>query len=629
MNGARATLIAVAAMAAVAGTATAAPSDFDASFGDRGLVTLPHTVSSRVVQLARVPGSGMFAVVASTDAPFARWMHRLEDHGGARAAFNGGLPVALERANCAGTGAVCAFSHVAVAPGDKLVAAGIVGGGRIAVARWNATGAPDAGFGIGGASVGASTEGWDEFVVAVLVDHDGAVWVVTDGIDAGNGDFSPVVHRFGADGAPDESFGSGGRRTVDIPIVPGAAALTDDGRVMIAGTYALSDRMAITLFRLTAEGDIDGSYGQSGYFWTRYETVMGVFSLELLPDGTAMIGGLYGWQAWEPIRIGKAWWVEADGKSHVYHLGAYELPLLPTNEFARNGIVATVSDRQGGLFALGANVYEPFGLEGRTFVQAVVSRRTPEQLPDHTFVPGSRTTLWRDFGMVPAPGAFIDAGGRIVFGASVEHAPRRDASGTAWLPVSTPVVVRLQGGSLPSPDPIMTAPVVEYVHRTSGHYFVTAYPHEAAALDALEPGVSEWTRTGQGFKVYSAHVDSLQTGGNLTTLCRFFSGATFAPLFSHFYTPYSGECTALSKPGSGWTYEGRVLSVGFLDGDTVGSRGCRYGRFPLYRAYNNKLSGAPNHRYTADPAVLDAMIAQGWTFEGEAATRVFACLPAQ
>jgi hypothetical protein len=41
------------------------------------------------------------------------------------------------------------------------------------------------------------------------------------------------------------------------------------------------------------------------------------------------------------------------------------------------------------------------------------------------------------------------------------------------------------------------------------------------------------------------------------------------------------------------------------------------------------MSGAPNHRYMTDPALLDAMVAQGWIMEGEAATRVFACVPAQ
>ena len=40
------------------------------------------------------------------------------------------------------------------------------------------------------------------------------------------------------------------------------------------------------------------------------------------------------------------------------------------------------------------------------------------------------------------------------------------------------------------------------------------------------------------------------------------------------------------------------------------------------------MSGAPNHRYTTDPATLGTMIAQGWIMEGEAATRVFACVPA-
>ena len=38
--------------------------------------------------------------------------------------------------------------------------------------------------------------------------------------------------------------------------------------------------------------------------------------------------------------------------------------------------------------------------------------------------------------------------------------------------------------------------------------------------------------------------------------------------------------------------------------------------------------GAPNHRYTISSSVLDQMIADGWIFEGEANTRVFACVPA-
>jgi hypothetical protein len=47
----------------------------------------------------------------------------------------------------------------------------------------------------------------------------------------------------------------------------------------------------------------------------------------------------------------------------------------------------------------------------------------------------------------------------------------------------------------------------------------------------------------------------------------------------------------------------------------------------LYRAYNNGIGGASNHRYTDDPAVLEGVITQGWAFEGESQTRVFACIP--
>ena len=50
---------------------------------------------------------------------------------------------------------------------------------------------------------------------------------------------------------------------------------------------------------------------------------------------------------------------------------------------------------------------------------------------------------------------------------------------------------------------------------------------------------------------------------------------------------------------------------------------------PLYRVYNRGMSGAPNHRYTTDPAVLAEMFAQGWQVEGDLWTRIFACVPAQ
>ena len=108
-------------------------------------------------------------------------------------------------------------------------------------------------------------------------------------------------------------------------------------------------------------------------------------------------------------------------------------------------------------------------------------------------------------------------------------------------------------------------------------------------------------------------------------VCRSWSDQTWAPKSSHFYTPYEAEC-AHFKADPAWHFERNAFSVR-LPGGAPGSRTCDAGSTPLYRAYNNGQGRSPNHRYMKDPALLDAMIAQDWTMEGEVSTRVFACIP--
>ena len=153
---------------------------------------------------------------------------------------------------------------------------------------------------------------------------------------------------------------------------------------------------------------------------------------------------------------------------------------------------------------------------------------------------------------------------------------------------------------------------VEYFHGTFGHYFVTASPDEIAALDA---GVFQgWSRTGQTFQVWTA------AAAGRVGVCRFFTVA-FAPKSSHFYTPYANEC-AIVRTNPVWQYEGVVAYMVLA---TSGGA-CPTG-VPLYRLYNNGLSGAPNHRYTTSLAIRSAMIAQGWIPEGAGALGVIACIP--
>jgi probable HAF family extracellular repeat protein len=167
------------------------------------------------------------------------------------------------------------------------------------------------------------------------------------------------------------------------------------------------------------------------------------------------------------------------------------------------------------------------------------------------------------------------------------------------------------------PVPGSFVQAVEYYYGVFDHYFVTANPAEIAKLD--NGGLSGWVRTGETFNVWT------QPNPSLSPTCRFFTTA-FAPKSSHFYTPFVAECAAI-KGDPSWQSEGIAFYVQIPTGYGTGNGSCPDGTVALYRAYNGGMGGAPNHRYTTNLATLSAMIAQGWIFEGEANTKVFACVP--
>jgi hypothetical protein len=165
------------------------------------------------------------------------------------------------------------------------------------------------------------------------------------------------------------------------------------------------------------------------------------------------------------------------------------------------------------------------------------------------------------------------------------------------------------------PPPSQMATAVEYYYDVWNFYFETSFSDEIAALDGGAFG-GAWKRTGQTFNVWP----SATTAAALPT-CRFFS-TIFAPKSSHFYTPYASECASL-KAGTAWQYESIAFYIQLADANGV----CPPGTIPLYRAYNNGMGGAPNHRYTTSLTILNQMVAAGWVFEGHGDTKVFACVP--
>jgi hypothetical protein len=164
----------------------------------------------------------------------------------------------------------------------------------------------------------------------------------------------------------------------------------------------------------------------------------------------------------------------------------------------------------------------------------------------------------------------------------------------------------------PPPPAAITARAVEYYHSAFGHYFITASSAEITALDAGT--FAGWFRTGQTFNVW------ISSGPGLAGVCRFFS-AVFAPRSSHFYTPNSGECAQV-QGNHNWQFEGVVAYTALPSATGLCSIGV-----PLYRLYNNGMSGAPNHRYTTSLNTRSTMLSQGWVPEGAGSLGVIACVP--
>ena len=170
----------------------------------------------------------------------------------------------------------------------------------------------------------------------------------------------------------------------------------------------------------------------------------------------------------------------------------------------------------------------------------------------------------------------------------------------------------------PSPTPVPPPPtstVVEYYHAGFGHYFITNIAAETSALDSGK--FAGWARTGRTFNAYTS------TNGYVAAVCRFFTVA-FPPKSSHFYTSNSAECSGLQASNKDWTFEAEAFYVQQANAQTGG---CPTGYRAVYRLYNNGQSGAPNHRYTTDPAVRVEMMGKGWIPEGFGPEGVGFCSP--
>jgi glucose/arabinose dehydrogenase len=174
-----------------------------------------------------------------------------------------------------------------------------------------------------------------------------------------------------------------------------------------------------------------------------------------------------------------------------------------------------------------------------------------------------------------------------------------DADGEAyWSDLATGAIYRLAADTV-------TPVAIEYYNATLHHYFLTAFPEEAAALDAGAFN-GAWQRTGFAFGAFHA------SEPGAVDVCRFFGTPNVGP-DSHFYTADPQEC-ALLNANPLWQFEAMAFGMRL---PVAGA--CPPATRPVYRLYNNPSTVAQvNHRYTVDGATYAAMQAAGWVGEGVA-----------
>lgn len=195
-----------------------------------------------------------------------------------------------------------------VQPDDTLVVAGFAGfgGGHdsdLLLARYDADGGLDATFGTGGLVVtddgGTSNDG----AHALIRQPDGAY--VIAGTAAVGTSARMVVARYDATGALDPTFGIGGVATHGSPFTYGASAFglvrTPDGALVAVGVRSESAVFRSLVTRWTAGGTLDATFGVNGVV---SGTFGGAYDVVQQPDAKIVVAGLHASSTGHDYRMG-------------------------------------------------------------------------------------------------------------------------------------------------------------------------------------------------------------------------------------------------------------------------------------------------------------------------------------
>jgi uncharacterized delta-60 repeat protein len=171
-------------------------------------------------------------------------------------------------------------------------------GDQFALARYNADGRLDEGFGQGGKVLTDFASAADERVHAIVIDEQGRI-VAGGWAAASDGGYRFALARYLADGGLDADFGKDGKILTDFLSSDyervHAIAIDDRGRIVAGGeaTIASSGKLHFALARYTPEGDLDTSFNREGQVLTGFASGFpnAVVALAIDARGGIVAGG--------------------------------------------------------------------------------------------------------------------------------------------------------------------------------------------------------------------------------------------------------------------------------------------------------------------------------------------------
>jgi uncharacterized delta-60 repeat protein len=177
----------------------------------------------------------------------------------------------------------------------------MVGGssGDFTLARYNADGSLDAGFGSGGKITTDVVGSLEEYANGVAIQPDGKIVVVgsTGVFTSPTQDrFSFALLRYNPDGGLDSGFGSGGKVTSGVVGQARAVALQPDGKIVVVGDTQVfgnpNDFSNVVVARYNANGSLDTSFALgTGQTLTDIGGTNQAFNVALQADGKIVVSG--------------------------------------------------------------------------------------------------------------------------------------------------------------------------------------------------------------------------------------------------------------------------------------------------------------------------------------------------